>query len=237
MRFLTAAAISGIIAIVYAQSISDLPLCAQTCAVNAIQTSGCELLDVHCFCTAVAFIQIIASCVSVQCDAQAQQATFQFAENLCLSASVTLSGIESLLTAATTSSFFVSTSSEVVTSTSPTPPSSSGQTQCDACVQVSSQYNQTCTVYYEQIDQTIIVTTDYYDCICSLKNEYVACAACTYDNAADYQSWYNDFVARVQVIPWSHIQRASTLHRLPLPSRYSILQPSLYLPQKRPRLR
>ncbi|KAK9386744.1 hypothetical protein V1515DRAFT_645109 [Lipomyces mesembrius] len=122
MRFLTVAAISGLVAVASAQSLSSLPACAQTCAGNAIGATGCSALDIHCFCTATSFMGTIASCISTACDQKDQQTTVQFAESLCLSASVTLSGIiDSLLTPVATSTMGASssapvTSSEVITS-------------------------------------------------------------------------------------------------------------------------
>ncbi|KAK9344107.1 hypothetical protein V1522DRAFT_411189 [Lipomyces starkeyi] len=68
----------------------------------------------------------------------------------------------------------------------------SAQAQCDACVKVSGDFNQTCAQYYQETDQAVIVDTKYYDCICSLTNEYNACAKCTY-SAADYQTWSDDW--------------------------------------------
>ncbi|KAK9242406.1 hypothetical protein V1506DRAFT_509458 [Lipomyces tetrasporus] len=53
-------------------------------------------------------------------------------------------------------------------------------------------FNQSCAQYYEETDQTVIVTTQYYDCLCSLGDEYSACAKCQYEDA-DYRSWLDDW--------------------------------------------
>ncbi|KAK9242241.1 hypothetical protein V1506DRAFT_509628 [Lipomyces tetrasporus] len=68
----------------------------------------------------------------------------------------------------------------------------SAQAECDACVQASRMYNQSCAQYYEQTDETVIVTTQYYNCLCSLTDQYSACYKCQYDEA-DYQSWSDDW--------------------------------------------
>ncbi|KAL1987649.1 hypothetical protein VTN96DRAFT_2890 [Rasamsonia emersonii] len=70
-----------------AQSLSDLPKCAQDCATNAIpQECG---LDVKCICSAQSFIASITCCVAKACSPADQDATIKFADNLCGIAGVT----------------------------------------------------------------------------------------------------------------------------------------------------
>ncbi|KAK7203591.1 hypothetical protein BZA70DRAFT_282855 [Myxozyma melibiosi] len=92
-------AVAAIAALVSAQDLSGLPACAQSCATTAITDTGCGL-DAACICSDESFINSIASCVVEACDSDGQQATVEFAENLCLASSVTLTGVESLLESA-----------------------------------------------------------------------------------------------------------------------------------------
>ncbi|QGA19484.1 hypothetical protein EYB26_007173 [Talaromyces marneffei] len=89
MKF-TTGVISGLalcVVNVAAQNFGALPPCAQACATNSIPPS-CGL-DVRCICSATSFITGVSCCVATSCNAADQQATLQFAVQLCAGAGVT----------------------------------------------------------------------------------------------------------------------------------------------------
>ncbi|KAL1965628.1 hypothetical protein VTN77DRAFT_5305 [Rasamsonia byssochlamydoides] len=80
-------AFTALVAGTAAQSLSDLPQCAQNCATNAIPAQ-CGL-DVKCICSTQSFIASITCCVAKACDQADQEATIKFADSLCSTAGVT----------------------------------------------------------------------------------------------------------------------------------------------------
>ncbi|KAH8127469.1 hypothetical protein LI328DRAFT_130418, partial [Trichoderma asperelloides] len=73
-----------------AQSLPGLPTCAQMCALEATEATGCAVTDAKCICTGTSFMSVIASCISAACNASDQEATFSFAQQFCASAGVTI---------------------------------------------------------------------------------------------------------------------------------------------------
>ncbi|KAJ6262367.1 hypothetical protein Dda_3175 [Drechslerella dactyloides] len=55
-------------AVASAQSIADIPQCAQTCLIGALGKTGCELTDFKCSCTNKDFVEGGAACIDKACD-------------------------------------------------------------------------------------------------------------------------------------------------------------------------
>lgn len=91
MHFSKAILVSAIAAVASAQSLAGLPACAQTCALGAISSTGCSLTDFKCICSASAYLDSINKCINTACSAADIAATLAFANQVCLSAGVTLS--------------------------------------------------------------------------------------------------------------------------------------------------
>ncbi|MCJ1301188.1 hypothetical protein MMC08_003987 [Hypocenomyce scalaris] len=73
-----------------AQSLSDLPTCAQGPAEAGIGATGCALTDFQCICTAQAFISSLTTEIQSACSPSDQAATLAFAQQLCGSVGVTI---------------------------------------------------------------------------------------------------------------------------------------------------
>ncbi|WAO92186.1 CFEM domain-containing protein [Fusarium falciforme] len=71
---------------------SPLPSCAQTCALNALSSSGCGSTDVACVCKSTAFVEGYTSCVATSCSAEDAAKAEQYGVQLCGSAGVSVSG-------------------------------------------------------------------------------------------------------------------------------------------------
>jgi len=78
-------------AVVYAQSLNNLPTCAQNCAASGLSATGCSLLNVTCICSNTAFLGALLPCIRSNCSQQDQGTTVSFAQQLCASGNVTLS--------------------------------------------------------------------------------------------------------------------------------------------------
>ncbi|MCJ1224468.1 hypothetical protein MMC12_001113 [Toensbergia leucococca] len=83
-----------------AQSISDVPACAETAALSSISSTGCQLTDFKCICTDQSFISSLLPVVQNSCSAADFQKTITFTQNLCSSVGITLN-IASITAAAT----------------------------------------------------------------------------------------------------------------------------------------
>ncbi|KAK9324747.1 hypothetical protein V1517DRAFT_316183 [Lipomyces orientalis] len=58
------------------------------------------------------------------------------------------------------------------------------------CTEVANQHDQKCLQYYDEQQQTIDVR--YYECVCSLRELYVDCYTCVYDQT-NYDEWLAAF--------------------------------------------
>ncbi|KAI1938384.1 hypothetical protein LOZ12_003457 [Ophidiomyces ophidiicola] len=86
MKFITAAALTSLVALASAQ-FPGLPACAQDCATNSIP-KNCGI-DVKCICSATSFLDAITCCVAQKCSTSEQEATIKFANGICGTAGVT----------------------------------------------------------------------------------------------------------------------------------------------------
>jgi len=106
------------VGLVTAQSISDIPACAQTCLLPALQKTGCDLTDFKCSCSNSAFVSGSSACIQTACSAadvvKAAQATYL----LCKSVGVTIptAAVSSPATSAAASSSVAPASSAPVSS-------------------------------------------------------------------------------------------------------------------------
>ncbi|CAO1596739.1 hypothetical protein XANCAGTX0491_000571 [Xanthoria calcicola] len=78
--------------LVQAQAISlwNIPACAQSAATSGLASTGCDLTDIACVCSAVSFVTKLSSAVQQSCSIADQQATLTFAQGLCSKFGVTL---------------------------------------------------------------------------------------------------------------------------------------------------
>ncbi|KAI4223567.1 MAG: hypothetical protein L6R36_005336, partial [Xanthoria steineri] len=78
--------------LVQAQAISlwNIPSCAQSAATSGLASTGCDLTDIACVCSAVSFVTKLSSAVQQSCSIEDQQATLTFAQGLCSKFGVTL---------------------------------------------------------------------------------------------------------------------------------------------------
>ncbi|RVD88266.1 uncharacterized protein DFL_002456 [Arthrobotrys flagrans] len=87
MKF-SAIAVATVVAVVSAQGIADIPACAQTCLLPALQATGCSLTDFACSCSNEQFVSDSTDCIEDACSAadvaKAAKATYE----LCKSAGV-----------------------------------------------------------------------------------------------------------------------------------------------------
>ncbi|KAL2795850.1 hypothetical protein BJX66DRAFT_158699 [Aspergillus keveii] len=73
---------------VAAQGMSDLPACAQDCAMGSIPEE-CSGINIACICGTESFIADMACCVGKSCEADDQVAALDFANGLCEGAGIT----------------------------------------------------------------------------------------------------------------------------------------------------
>ncbi|KAK2748264.1 hypothetical protein FQN57_000922 [Myotisia sp. PD_48] len=85
---LSAIALAGIIATVSAQSLADLPSCAQNCVGNSLPES-CGPIDIKCICSNQAFLSGLSCCVAKACSPTDIGRTLTVARGLCSVAGVT----------------------------------------------------------------------------------------------------------------------------------------------------
>ncbi|MCJ1240767.1 hypothetical protein MMC14_008771 [Varicellaria rhodocarpa] len=147
-----------------AQSLSELPTCAEGPAVTAIGSTKCPLTDLKCICSNTAFLSSLQPVIQKDCSAADYAKALAFASQLCLSSGVTLSvpsaaaatasgtpGTSAISTSVTAgNAITTATSGSVATSntsqapTSATAPSSSAVTVASTPVP-SSSFAVTCT--------------------------------------------------------------------------------------------
>ncbi|KAF2665983.1 hypothetical protein BT63DRAFT_427768 [Microthyrium microscopicum] len=89
MRFSTIT-IAAFAALAQAQSLSDLPKCAQTCVGTSLGSTGCSSLQIDCICKSSKWISDLSCCVAGTCSTADQQNTITFAQQLCQTVGVTL---------------------------------------------------------------------------------------------------------------------------------------------------
>ncbi|RJE26569.1 CFEM domain protein [Aspergillus sclerotialis] len=70
-----------------AQSFSEIPSCARTCATGSIPSS-CNSIDVSCICSNDSFITDISCCVAKSCSKEDQDKTLNYAKQICAGAGV-----------------------------------------------------------------------------------------------------------------------------------------------------
>ncbi|KAL6404499.1 hypothetical protein AUP68_13892 [Ilyonectria robusta] len=102
---------------VLAQDLTSLPACAQTCALNAISSTGCAPTDAKCICESTSFLSSVESCISTACNATDQQATLTFAQQFCSSAGVTYHAATQATTQTTTGSSTAPIPTTLITTT------------------------------------------------------------------------------------------------------------------------
>ncbi|ETN38354.1 uncharacterized protein HMPREF1541_06389 [Cyphellophora europaea CBS 101466] len=122
MKAFTLAALS-LFALVAAQSLSDLPACATTCALNSISSTGCAVTDNACICGNQGFLSGVQQCITAPggCNEADVQATLAFAATFCGNDTIAngtsaANGTASTTTTATESS---GTASETASESSP----------------------------------------------------------------------------------------------------------------------
>jgi len=108
--------------------IAGLPTCAESCALNAISSTGCAVTDFHCICTASSFLAGVESCISTACSAADQEATLQYAEQLCGSVGVTITPPSAPATSAPAAASSPASSVAASPTSSAAPPSYSNTT-------------------------------------------------------------------------------------------------------------
>ncbi|KAF3938009.1 hypothetical protein ABW19_dt0208605 [Dactylella cylindrospora] len=89
MKF-TAVALVAFAAAASAQSIGDIPACAQTCLLPALQATGCDLTDFACSCSNTEFVSGSTACILESCSADDAEKAAAATYALCLSVGVTI---------------------------------------------------------------------------------------------------------------------------------------------------
>lgn len=87
MKF-TAVALVAAAAVVSAQSIGDIPSCAQTCLLPALQATGCDLTDFKCSCSNTEFVTGSTACIQKACSPADQEKAAKATYELCKSVGV-----------------------------------------------------------------------------------------------------------------------------------------------------
>ncbi|KAJ0420660.1 hypothetical protein BJY00DRAFT_283789, partial [Aspergillus carlsbadensis] len=83
-----AIALATCLSSVSAQGMSDLPACAQDCAMGSIPDE-CSGINIACICGTESFIADMACCVGKSCEPDDQAAALDFANGLCEGAGIT----------------------------------------------------------------------------------------------------------------------------------------------------
>merc|ERR1711939_863913 len=97
----------AIASLVSAQSLSDIPTCAERC-LTSLRNTGCSTTDVACICASSAFNVDFKNCVTGACDSADQQTILNIAQSVCGgSAATTTSAMTSGMTSGMTSSHSV----------------------------------------------------------------------------------------------------------------------------------
>ncbi|KAL9619950.1 MAG: hypothetical protein Q9160_005507 [Pyrenula sp. 1 TL-2023] len=75
---------------VNAQSLSDLPSCAQQAGLSGITASGCAVQDITCICSQTPFIATLRQYICKSCSVADQNASLQFAQRLCATVGISI---------------------------------------------------------------------------------------------------------------------------------------------------
>ncbi|KAF3906291.1 hypothetical protein ABW20_dc0103018 [Dactylellina cionopaga] len=128
-------------AVVSAQGIADIPACAQTCLLPALQATGCSLTDFKCSCSNKSFVNDSTDCIQKACSTADQAKAAKATYELCKSAGVE---IETRAPVAATTAAAPSTSAAAVATTSEAaaPTTSAAVATSSAAVVAPSSYGQ-----------------------------------------------------------------------------------------------
>jgi hypothetical protein len=89
MKF-SAVTLVAVAAVASAQSIADIPACAQTCLLPALQATGCSLTDFKCSCSNKSFVTDSTKCILGACSADDAEKAAGATYALCKSVGVTI---------------------------------------------------------------------------------------------------------------------------------------------------
>ncbi|KAK6528894.1 hypothetical protein TWF694_004124 [Orbilia ellipsospora] len=89
MKF-SAVTLVAVAAVASAQSIADIPACAQTCLLPALQATGCQLTDFKCSCSNEQFVSGSTACILKACSKADAEKAAAATYGLCKSAGVTI---------------------------------------------------------------------------------------------------------------------------------------------------
>lgn len=160
MKF-SAVALVAIAAVASAQSIADIPACAQTCLLPALQATGCDLTDFKCSCSNNKFVSDSTACIQKACPPadviKAAKATYE----LCKSVGVIIP-TQAPSAAPSTTAAPVSTSSAAQVSTStaaPEPTSTEAPSSTEEPTVAPSSYETEVPSSYVPVPTTIATTT------------------------------------------------------------------------------
>jgi len=105
MKFLMPVVVALLAPLALGQSLADIPQCAQGCVTTSLSSTGCNPIDVKCFCSASSFISHISCCIKAACSDSDQAKTIKFASDICATVKVTVpTDINSVCAAASSSS-------------------------------------------------------------------------------------------------------------------------------------
>ncbi|KAF3915976.1 hypothetical protein AA313_de0208042 [Arthrobotrys entomopaga] len=89
MKF-SAVTLVAVAAVASAQSIADIPACAQTCLLPALQATGCSLTDFKCSCSNEDFVSGSTACILKACSPSDAEKAAKATYELCQSVGVTI---------------------------------------------------------------------------------------------------------------------------------------------------
>ena len=89
MKF-SAVTLVAVAAVASAQSIADIPPCAQTCLLPALQATGCSLTDFKCSCSNKSFVTDSTKCILGACSPDDAEKAAGATYALCKSVGVTI---------------------------------------------------------------------------------------------------------------------------------------------------
>ena len=136
MKGFTALVLASAVA---AQSLSDIPVCAEKC-LTSLRNTGCSNTDVACICASTAFTVDFKNCVEGACSSADQQTILKIAQSVCGGANT--SGATS---AATTTGSAATTSHSVLPTT--TINHGNGTTTHGATTHATTHATSTMTMY------------------------------------------------------------------------------------------
>ncbi|KAI9779887.1 MAG: hypothetical protein M1816_003312 [Peltula sp. TS41687] len=87
---LAALLITGFSTVIAAQSLADLPKCAQGCVGSSVSVPGCQSFDIRCICSNRDWLQGVACCLAKACSSEEQANAVKFAGSFCATAGVTV---------------------------------------------------------------------------------------------------------------------------------------------------